>query len=117
MSKNIALITGVTGQVTHPGMIVKTVVGSLYTKEVENKTILLQTILDKKVIDADSNKVPEEFDGVFAQHVAGITGADYIVAINKDEDASIFDIANVGIVGNLLEVVPVLTAEVKKLKG
>ena len=51
------------------------------------------------------------------QHVAGITGADYIVAINKDEDASIFDIANVGIVGNLLEVVPVLTAEVKKLKG
>ena len=64
--------TGVTGQVTHPGMIVKTVVGSLYTKEVENKTILLQTILDKKVIDANSAKVPEEFDGVFAQHIAGI---------------------------------------------
>ena len=68
----VVKFTGVTGQVTHPGMIVKTVVGSLYTKEVENKTILLQTILDKKVIDADSNKVPEEFDGVFAQHVAGI---------------------------------------------
>ena len=51
------------------------------------------------------------------QHVAGITGADYIVAINKDEDASIFDIANGGIVGNLLEVVPVLTAEVKKFKA
>lgn len=51
------------------------------------------------------------------QHVAGITGADYIVAINKDEDAAIFDIANVGIVGNLLEIVPVITAEVKKLKG
>lgn len=51
------------------------------------------------------------------QHVAGITGADYIVAINKDEDASIFDIANVGIVGNLLEVVPVLTEEVKKFKA
>lgn len=68
----VVKFTGVSGQVTHPGMIVKTVVGSLYTKEVENKTILLQTILDKKVIDADSNKVPEEFDGVFAQHVAGI---------------------------------------------
>jgi hypothetical protein len=68
----VVKFTGVTGQVTHPGMIVKTVVGSLYTKEVENKTILLQTILDKKVIDADSNKVPEEFDGVFAQHVTGI---------------------------------------------
>ena len=51
------------------------------------------------------------------QHVAGITGADFILAINKDEDASIFDIANVGIVGNLHEVVPVLTAEVKKFKA
>lgn len=51
------------------------------------------------------------------QHVAGITGADYIVAINKDEDAAIFDIANVGIVGNLLDIVPVITAEVKKFKA
>lgn len=68
----VVKFTGVTGQVTHPGMIVKTVVGSLYTKEVENKTILLQTILDKKVVDANSQKVPEEFDGVFAQHVEGI---------------------------------------------
>ena len=51
------------------------------------------------------------------QHVAGITGADYIVAINKDEDAAIFDIANVGIVGNLLDIVPVITAEVKKFKS
>ncbi len=68
----VVKFTGVTGQVTHPGMIVRTVVGSLYTKEVENKTILLQTILDKKVIDANSAKVPEEFDGVFAQHVEGI---------------------------------------------
>lgn len=68
----VVKFTGVTGQVTHPGMVVKTVIGSLYTKEVENKTILLQTILDKKVIDADSSKVDEEFDGVFAQHVAGV---------------------------------------------
>lgn len=68
----VVAFTGVTGQVTHPGMIVKTTVGSLYTKEVENKTILLQTILDKKVIDANSAKVPQEFDGVFAQHVEGI---------------------------------------------
>lgn len=51
------------------------------------------------------------------QHVAGITGADYIVAINKDEDAAIFDIANVGIVGNLLDIVPVITEEVKKFKA
>ena len=68
----VVKFTGVTGQVTHPGMIVKTVVGSLYTKEVENKTILLQTILDKKVIKANSAKCPEEFDGMFAQHIEGI---------------------------------------------
>lgn len=68
----VVKFTGVTGQVTHPGMIVKTVVGSLYTKEVENKTILLQTLLDKKVVTADSSKVAEEFDGIWAQHIAGI---------------------------------------------
>ena len=51
------------------------------------------------------------------QHVAGITGADFIVAINKDEDAAIFDIANIGIVGNLLDIVPVITEEVKKFKA
>jgi len=68
----VVAFSGVTGQVTHPGMIVKTVVGSLYTKEVENKTILLQTLLDKQVITANRQKVPEEFDGIFAQHVEGI---------------------------------------------
>jgi hypothetical protein len=68
----VVAFTGVTGQVTHPGMIVRTTVGSLYTKEVENKTILLQTILDKKIVDANRQKNPEEFDGVFAQHIEGI---------------------------------------------
>ncbi len=51
------------------------------------------------------------------QHQAGMSGADCIVAINKDPEAPIFDIANYGIVGNLFEVLPLLTAEVKKLKG
>lgn len=64
--------TGLTGQVTHPGMIVRTVVGSLYTKEVENKTIQLQTLLDKKVVTASRTKVPTAFDGVFAQHLEGV---------------------------------------------
>ena len=50
------------------------------------------------------------------QHMAGMSGADCVVAINKDPNAPIFDAADYGIVGNIFEILPVLTREIKKLK-
>ncbi|CQR74276.1 Acryloyl-CoA reductase electron transfer subunit beta [Sporomusa ovata DSM 2662] len=50
------------------------------------------------------------------QHLAGMSTSDIIIAINKDADAPIFKSANFGIVGDVLEVLPILIEEIKKLK-
>jgi len=51
------------------------------------------------------------------QHVVGMKGARSIIAINKDSEAPIFEIADVAVIGNLFDIVPLLVEEVKKAKS
>jgi len=50
------------------------------------------------------------------QHLAGMSSSDIVIAINKDPDAPIFKVADYGIVGDVMEVLPVMTEEFRKIK-
>jgi electron transfer flavoprotein alpha subunit len=51
------------------------------------------------------------------QHIVGMKGSRTIIAVNKDAEAPIFEIADYGVVANLFDVVPALIEEIKKAKG
>ena len=51
------------------------------------------------------------------QHLVGMQDADMVIAINRDKDAPIFEVATYGIVGDLFKVIPAITARIREIKA
>ena len=86
----VTKFTGIGGQVTHPAMLAKYADGkNALQREVENKTILLMTLLNQKSVNANSSKIGAEFDGVFRLHEIGI--ADIVGGIDGMSSEQLLD--------------------------
>ena len=77
--------------------------------------------LDRQIGSSGQTIAPKLYIGLgisgAIQHIVGMKGARTIVAINKDAEAPIFEIADIGVVANLFDVVPPLIEEIKKAKA
>ena len=77
--------------------------------------------LDRQIGSSGQTIAPKLYIGLgisgAIQHIVGMKGARTIIAINKDAEAPIFEIADVGVVANLFDIVPPLMEEIKKVKA
>jgi electron transfer flavoprotein alpha subunit len=77
--------------------------------------------LDRQIGSSGQTIAPKLYIGLgisgAIQHIVGMKGARTIIAVNKDAEAPIFEIADVGVVANLFDIVPPLMEEIKKAKA